>query len=264
MKEFQDYKPIIAKLSYRYALAAGDLSLIDDLSQEAFIVYCYSVQDYDESKAAFDTYYINRLGWHFAQYISRQERRFSLSIGNTEKYLRIRRFISDYEQEHGEQPTDARIAKDLDLPLQKVIYLKRNSNFRSLYEPVEGDILLEDVIEAPYDALKAVDDKIYLEQVRTALSGVIDDLEPIEQQVIAMKYEQGMKMKEIADRIGKSFNQTRHILYTALAKLRKPDSVNRLVEVLDVSTNADRLYYMGGQGFYNSYGSVVEFIALRE
>lgn len=261
---FSDYEGLIKSLADRYSRAVGDLSLFDDLTQEAYICYLKCLESYDGDKSSFATFFCVSLKRWFVRYLTYRENRFPVAGATAMHSWKVGKYVREYVSDHGREPTDDEISRALNIPVDKVRKYRAVTPIGSLDAPLESGNLLSDVVEDHRDDIGSVVDRIYREQVRDAVRGALDCLTDTEKTVIQQRYFKGRSFDEIGSDLGISKGMTRYHCAQGIRRIRRTQ-LKRLRTELDISgTAAPTVYYRGGWGFYRSHGSVVEYCVLPE
>ena len=150
----------------------------------------------------------------------------------------ITRAIADLLQQLGREPTPAEIAKELNLPEDKVREIQKIAQDPvSLETPIgeEEDSHLGDFIED--DRATTPSDSVAFTMLKEQLLGVLDTLTPREEKVLRLRYGIDDGKPRTLEEVGKEFNVTRErirqIEAKALRKLRHPSRSKKLKDFLD-------------------------------
>lgn len=251
---------MIKALAGGYAKSSGDPSIFDDLVQESYFVYLKCAEGYEADKALFKAYFKTCLKRHFARYLCTKEGHLPMSGKSARDLWAIRKYIKEYVSEQGIEPTDSEIADTLGFSVGKVRRLRGKGSIRSLDEPMESGKLLSDIIEDRKSGIDDAIERVYLNQVREALNTAIDCLSGTERDVIILRYH-GMDTKSISEKLEIPIEGVRYCYAQAIKHLRMK-SLPFLRQELD--TAAPTIYYRGSRGFFERYGSVVEYCAMPE
>lgn len=123
-----------------------------------------------------------------------------------------------------------------------------------------GDILADPGVDGQFEA---VEQKIYIEQLRSALLDVVDKLPPQQADTIRHRYFEGQTYAEIGKGLEVSTSRAQQLEDEALRKLRSPEAIKRLESFVDSRTP----YFLpvGPPEFQRNHTSSVETIVfLRE
>lgn len=242
---------------------------MDDLMQEGYLVLHKAAKEYDPAKGgSFLTMLLVCLPRALYRYVGQQaalripeeERRNIAELDQLEK-----RFFAD----HGRYPTNWEACRILQISpevLQRIQRSRMVSNVDSLDRSIDlGDdeVSLMDSIAAPDGALDDVEDKIYHDDLKAALWGAVDTLEPEQADVIRRRFVDDQTLQATGEAHGKSRNWARQTEATALRKLRNGKTRRILLPFLDDQIYSAGMRGVGVERFRETWTSATEREALR-
>lgn len=210
-------RPLIVYLANRYSTSMEEQQ---DLIQQGYVGLIEAAGAYDQTAGAtFSTFAVYWIKSEIFRYIAGGIIHFS----NPQR-ARIRRYqiyVADFQRDHGRKPTTAEVINALGLSADQVRKIETDAimlTLRSTSEMINDDLELSETLASDREP---IEDTITSRELARILWDIVDDLEPMETDVIKRRYRDQQPWTNCAQALGLSLKTAQQIERRALGKLRK-------------------------------------------
>lgn len=264
-KLWQQNRNFVYLIARKYAKTETDM---DDLMQEGYLGIHRAIEPYDLSAGVPFLSYASFWIRQGMQRYSQDNKHLHIPYNLQEKILRYHRFLNTYQMRFGKKPTDEQICCRMGISYETLDRLKTaaaSSKSGSMDRKIEGTdgVTFGDTIADPENHYENVLDNLEREELKSVLWTLVDDLPGKAPEVLRMRYQQELTMKETGEVIGVSMEAVRQWQQKGLRELRKPSRSNLLREFYREGEIYSRGVVGGGVGTFNrSWTSSTERTAL--
>jgi len=215
---------LVVKISHDYANFGMPLL---DLINEGNIGLMKAVERFNPRKGAkLSTYAALWIKQSIRRALSNQSKTIRLPVHIVDKVHKLNRAIQKLTEKHGREPSDAELAKILEVPTAKVAALRKlGVSPVSLDAPIGdeddsrfGDIVQDDGAMTPYELLR-------VKTMRQEIREQVKYLDPREAEILTLRFGLDGHSPRTLEEVGKRFKVTRErvrqIQEIALRKLRR-------------------------------------------
>ena len=238
----------------------------DDLMQEGYIGLLHAVGEYDPNEGtmflSFAFYWIRHV---MLRYIADNKTSVRIPVNLRFAMAKFQRAAADWQRDHNEDLPDFVACKLLKVDYQALDLIRAAAdieNIQSLEAPVTEDLTLADMVPDDRDMENEVVDKVQKEQLATAVWSEVESLQDQQQNVIKLRYKDGLTVKQCGNIIGITESAVRNLENKALRTLRQPKHANQLRPYLDDTIRSKALRHVGLSYFRQTGESSVERTAI--
>ena len=257
---------MIEELAGKYCYMAEK----EDMKQEAYFAICKAVDSYDPDKgSSFLTWAVYWIRQQMQRYCQNNST-VKVPVHLGEKVRRYRKLQNSFYLHVGRLPNIREYCYYLgcsEATLEKIRQSERASCIGSIDAPAagseDGSITVGDSIADPANHYEDMLDDIENQKLKETLWGIVNDLPEQQADVIRVRYQENLTMKETAARTGTTIEVARKCERKALREMRKPSKANRLKVFYDSSYIYNRALYGNGTVEFNrTWTSSTERVAL--
>lgn len=253
--------PLIKKVCKPYAVYEP----LEDLLQEAFIGLYKAIEKYDSSEeVSFITYALFWVKQSVKRYMEKCNDLHLPSYVLQMQY-KYKRTVSELESALFRKPTIAEIADKMGVTISKVKSIRASLvDIVSINAPMSSDedSTFADTLKADLDTEECVIDKIYHEQQKSELWGIVEHYtSDVENDVLRDYFIKNKSMSAIAREYNVSFHTVRTIKQNGLRKLKTGRAKRNLQERFEILE--PKMYRSSVIRFKHDMESTVERIVCK-
>lgn len=257
---WQQTKAYIYKVAKKYSGYAE----MDDLMQEGYLGLNAAVEHYKPDQGTkFISYLTFWLKMRMQRYIENNGS-VRLPSGMYQAVMRYKRFVRQYEQECGYEPSELACRAFLGVSEEELMDIRESANkanVSSLDSVVSQDndkIALRDLIASDQNLEEDAIKKCDREMMQEELNYIIDSLPEEQRRVIREHYFERRTMKQISERMGYTKSKVDGIEKKTLRKLRTPRACWRYKEYHNQYLTPYPIMHIGINSFQRTGYSEVE------
>ena len=216
---------------------------VEDLEQEGYLALYDAIDGFDPAAGCkFLTYAEYKIRQRIQRYLQMNGSCMRLPVHCQEKVRQYERSISEYEREHGREPSEWETEARLGFTPEQVDEIRKSAcmaKLGSLDSPVYGldggeDATMGELVADPADLEEEVLDQIQREQLCAVLWECVDSLEGRQPEVIRKRYQEGFTMAAIGADCGVTAEAVRQMERKALRALRGGRNRKKLLPFMEV------------------------------
>lgn len=209
------YMDLVHSLARRFANRGEPL---DDLVQVASMGLLKAIDRFDPDRnVQFTTYAVPTIVGELRRYFRDRTSTIRLPRGLRERSHTLNTAIQRFSQEHGRSPNVAEIAAEVGITEEEVIEGLEGTeatNVASLDTTTdEGDLSLLDIVGGEDETMRLLDERL-------SLAGAMSGLDSREQNLLYLRFVEGLSQTEIAERLDISQMHVSRLLRRTLQSLR--------------------------------------------
>jgi RNA polymerase sigma-B factor len=209
------YMDLVHSLARRFANRGEPL---DDLVQVASMGLLKAIDRFDSDRnVQFTTYAVPTIVGELRRYFRDRASAIRLPRGLRERSHALNTAVQRFSQEHGRSPSIPEIAVEMGLTEEEVIEGLESAEAATVSSldttTEDGDLSLLDIVGGEDKTLKLLDDRL-------SLAGAMSTLDSREQNLLYLRFIEGLSQTEIADRLNISQMHVSRLLRKTLNSLR--------------------------------------------
>lgn len=241
---------------------------LEDLEQEGYLALYPAIDGYNPDKGVkFLTYAEYYIQLRMQRYIWKNGNGVRMPFHCREKLGKYKRFCNEFLLQHHREPSDWEAARHMELSTEQIRALKKGealARVGSLDRYLgDEDTTLGEMIPSMEDLEGDAVERLNQETLKSVIWPIVDTLPGKQGQVIRMRYQEQMTLKETGKCIGVNTEAARQWERKALEELRRPSRARRLRPFLP--EEAESMAYRGGGAaqFNRTWTSSTERAALH-
>lgn len=239
-----------------------------DLLQQAYFGLHRATQMFESSEnVRFMTYSKFWIQQEVRRYLENNGSLIRIPSHKKQQGIQYKRFLQEYEREHGRPPSDREAAEDLGVSLDELTKIKISiQGVSSLDMPLktgkaDDEISLGDTIADRSNLEDDVVDEIFEEQRKATVWRIVEDYTDAQQEkVICLYFKENKTLSEIAAETGVSLERVRQIKTAGLRQLRRHKALTEIKQKCEV---VEASLFRTSFASFKHRGSSVESVVMR-
>ena len=232
LRLWQQNQGFIAKIAMKYR-AYED---IEDLKQEGYFGLCRAVDGFNPDEGVpFINYAAYWIRQSIQRYVENCGAVVRIPVHARNRIGEYKKFCMEFEKHYGRKPADWETCHYLRVSEEKLASVKDAAQMvqiGSLDSPVkgleDGELTVGDTVASNDNLEDSLLDEIQRQQLEEMLWPMVYELPEQQAQVIRLRYQEGLTLKETGERLGYCPNRVRTEQVNALRELRRPSRARYL------------------------------------
>ena len=216
----------------------GQGVLFMDLVQEGSLGLIKAAEKFDYSKNfKFSTYATWWIKQTIIRAISNSSRTIRIPVHMADKIRKYKRVFTTLSFELGREPTDIEVAQRMEIPLKKLISIKRSiiKEPISLETPVTEDLSVGDYIEDK--SYRSPESQTKTNVLKGSIQDLLNTLNEREKKIITCRFgingEAPKTLEQLGEIMGYSKERIRQLEEAALVKIREKEELRHFRDFID-------------------------------
>ena len=261
---YEQNRGIIAVLAKKYQNNAE----FDDLMQEGYIGLSNAVDAWEPERGTFITCAVFWIRQSMLRYIENCGSSIRIPVharARIRKYLQIKQ---QYLQNFGRDPEEWEMCRLLGISRKVLEQIKADFNcvdLKSLDKRIgeDEDTTLQDLVSDQKDHYEKILENVQQEQLKAVIWPMVDNLEEQQSEVIRMRFQDNLTLKETGEVLGVSLERVRVVQAKGLRKLSHPKYTDILRTFLeDEEIRSRGMQGTGANNFRRTWTSATERAAI--